>query len=100
MATERPTERPRTIGETEQIATLVREGDLTGAKTLLQQHGCDVQIYATVGLIRVSRGNEFALLAPFNPMQKLLADIARVIGAPLLQHAGPCNCPDREVFRA
>ena len=66
--------------------------------TLLKRYGCDAQIYATVGLIRVSRGNEFALLASFNPMQKLLADIARVIGAPLLQHAGPCNCPDREVF--
>jgi hypothetical protein len=68
--------------------------------TLLQRYGCDVQIYATVGLIRVSRGNEFALLAPFNPMQKLLADIARVLGAPLPQHAEPCNCPDREVFNA
>ena len=67
------------------------------AMTLLQQYGCDVQIYAAK-LIRVSRDNEIALLAPFNPMQKLLADIARVIGAPLLQHAGPCNCPDREVF--
>jgi hypothetical protein len=67
--------------------------------TLLQRYGCDVQIYATVGLIRVSRDNEFALLAPFNPMPKLLADIARVLGAPLPQHAGPCNCPDREVFR-
>ena len=70
------------------------------AMTLLQQHGCDVQIYGKAGLIRVSRGNEFALLAPFNPMSKLLADIARVIGAPLPQHAGPCNCPDREVFSA
>jgi len=98
MATERPAEHPRTIREAERIATLVREGDLTGAMTLLKRYGCDAQIYATVGLIRVSRGNEFALLASFNPMQKLLADIARVIGAPLLQHAGPCNCPDREVF--
>ena len=70
------------------------------AMTLLQQHGCDVQIYGNAGLIRVSRGNEIALLASFNPMQKLLADIARVIGAPLPQHAEPCNCPDREVFSA
>ena len=69
-----------------------------GAMTLLQQYGCDVQIYATVDLIRVSRGNEFALLASFSPMSKLLAGIARVIGAPLPRHAGPCDCPDREVF--
>jgi hypothetical protein len=66
--------------------------------TLLMFHGCDVQIYEAVGLLRVSRDNEIALLAPFNPMQKLRADIARVLGAPLPQHAGPCNCPDREVF--
>jgi len=71
-----------------------------GAMTLLKRYGCDVQIYVTVELIRVSRCNEIALLAPFNPMQKLLADIARVIGAPVPQHAGPCNCPDREVFNA
>jgi len=68
--------------------------------TLLQQYGCDVQLYANARLIRISRDNEIALLASFNPMQKLLADIARVIGAPLPQHAGPCNCPDREVFNA
>jgi len=68
------------------------------AMTLLQQHGCDVQIYGNAGLIRVSRDHQFALLATFTPMQKLLADIARVIGAPLPRHAGPCNCPDREVF--
>ena len=65
---------------------------------LLQQYGCDVQIYGTVELIRVSRGNQIALLAPFNPMHKLLVDIARIIGAPAPQHARPCNCPDREVF--
>jgi hypothetical protein len=97
MATERLTEHPRTTGAAEQIAQLVRGGDLTGAMTLLQQHGCDVQIYAAVRLLRVSRDNEIALLAPFNPMQKLLADIARVLGVPVPQHA-PCNCPDREVF--
>ena len=100
MATERPAEYPRTIGEAEQIAKLVREGDLMNAMTLLQQHGCDVQIYGKGGLIRVSRDHEIALLATFNPMQKLLVDIARVIGAPLPQHAEPCNCPDREVFSA
>jgi hypothetical protein len=100
MATERPTEHPRTIREAERIATLDREGDLMGAMTLLQRYDCDVQIYGKGGLIRVSRGNEIALLATFNPMQKLLADIARVIGAPVPQHAGPCNCPDREVFNA
>jgi len=66
--------------------------------TLLQQYGCDVRIYGNGALIRVSRDNEIALLATFNPMPKLLADIARVIGAPLPQHAAPCNCPDREVF--
>ena len=71
-----------------------------GAMTLLQRYDCDVQIYGNAGLIRVSRDHEIALLAPFNPMSKLLADIARVIGAPLPQHAGPCNCPDREVFSA
>jgi len=98
METERLAEHPRTIRAAEQIATLVREGDLTGAMILLKRYGCDVQLYATVELIRVSRDNEFALLAPFNPMQKLLADIARVIGAPVPQHAAPCNCPDKEVF--
>jgi len=99
MATERPTEYPRTIREAEQIATLVRERDLTDAMTLLKRYGCDVQIYGNAGLIRVSRDHEIALFATFNPMQKLLADIARVIGAPLPQHAGPCNCLDREVFK-
>ncbi len=69
-----------------------------GAMTLLQQHGCDVRIYANARLIRVLRDNEIALLAPFNPLPKLLADIARVIGAPLPQRTEPCNCPDREVF--
>ena len=68
--------------------------------TLLNRYGCDVQIYGNAGLIRVSRDHEIALLATFNPMQKLLADIARVIDAPLPQHARPCNCPDREVFSA
>jgi hypothetical protein len=97
MATERLTEHPRATGEAEQIAQLVREGDLMGAMTLLQQHGCDVQIYAA-RLIRVSRDHEIALLAPFSPMPKLLFDIARVLGVPVPQHAGPCNCPDREVF--